>query len=108
VTLTLNLPDELAKELAAILPEAERDRFAVSAIAEALAERQTQEEAGLADALLAELDPEAEADRERAECRSVVEEGLADVDAGRDLVTFEEARRQWSVTDPGRQAADRA
>lgn len=87
--------------MTATLPEAERDRFALTTIANAMAARQKEAEARLAAALLADFDPE----RDAAECRSVVEEGLDDVDAGRDLVSFEEAKRRWEAERVARQSA---
>lgn len=71
----IEIPDELAIRLAALLPEEERNRFAVSAIADALHNRQQATEA--------------------ADCVSTVEEALAEMDAGRGLISFEEACRQW-------------
>jgi len=66
-TITLELPDDLAARLAALLPEGERDRFAVAAIADAL---------------------------ETCECVAAVEEALADRDAGR-TISFEEEIARW-------------
>ena len=97
MTLTLDLPEELAARLASLLPEADRDRFAVAAIADALAARQREDESRLAEALLAHLDPDAEPQREAAECRAAVEAGLLDVQAGRNTMTLEEARRRWAA-----------
>src|SRR5882724_4362895 len=96
MTLTLDLPEELASRLAMLLPEEERDRFAVAAIAEALAARQ-RSDAQLAASLLADLDPDKDPESEAAECISIVEEGLEDVDAGRNLISFEEACRRWEA-----------
>ena len=100
MTLTLNLPEELATRLAATLPEAERDRFALTAIADALAARQREAEARLEQVLLADYDPEQDA----AECRAIVEEGLDDVEAGRDIVSFDEAQRRWEAERATRRA----
>ena len=58
MTLTLNLPDELAARLASSLPEAERDRFALTAIEDALSELQHAAEARLKLSLLADFDAE--------------------------------------------------
>jgi hypothetical protein len=107
MTLTLDLPDELARQLAEFLPEGERDRFALAAIADALAARQLQDDGRLADALLADLDPELEPDREAAECRSAVEEGLSATDLGGDHITFDDARRRWQ-RKAGQQAPGRS
>ena len=93
MTLTLKLPEELAARLAATLPEAERDRFALAAIEDALAARQRESEARLEQTLLADFDSE----RDAAACRAIVEQGLDDVDAGRDLVAFDEAQRRWDA-----------
>jgi predicted transcriptional regulator len=78
MTVTLNLPDDLASQLAEILPEAERDRFLRAAIENAL------------DML-----------REDAEdCASVVERALEDLDAGRNVIPFDEACRRWDSGAP--------
>lgn len=106
MTFTIELPAELASRLMAILPEEERSRFAASAIAEALMARQREGDARLAAALLAELDPKKEPEREAAECRSIVEEGLEEVDAGRNLVSFEDVRRQWEAEKAARRTPD--
>ena len=96
MTLIIDLPDELASQLTAFLPAEDRDRFAVDAIAEAPAVRKQDADARLAASLLADLDPTNEPEREAAECIAIVEEGLEDVDTGRNLVSFEEVRRQWT------------
>ncbi|HZT41180.1 MAG TPA: hypothetical protein VFA07_03280 [Chthonomonadaceae bacterium] len=75
MTITIDLPDELASRLAELLPEEERNRFAVNAIAEALEARR----------------------RDTAECVTAVEQALADMDAGRNLIPFEEVSRQWEA-----------
>lgn len=93
MTLTIDLPEELASRLTALLPEEERDRFALSAIAEALETRQQEWEGRLAASLLAEIDPEQEPERESAKCLAAVEEGFADIEAGRHLVSLEAMRR---------------
>ena len=72
MTLTIDLPDELASRIKAILPEEERRQFAVSAIAEAI--------------LLREQDS--------AECIAAVEEGIADMKAGR-TISLEEEKAHW-------------
>jgi predicted transcriptional regulator len=107
MTITMDLPDELAARLAELLPEEERDRFAIAAIAEALAARLQDHDARLAASLIAEIDPQEEPEREAAECIAIVEEGLEDVDAGRNLISFEDARRQWEAEKQARQVADR-
>ena len=96
MTLILDLPEELAARLASLLPEEDRDRFAVAAIAEALATRQREDESRLAEALVADLYPDAEPEREAAECRAAIEEALVDVEAGRNTMTLDEARRRWA------------
>lgn len=73
MTITIDLPDELASRLAELLPEEERNRFAIAAIAEALEARK----------------------RDSSECIAAVEEALADMDEGRNLIPFEEVCRQW-------------
>ncbi len=71
MTLTIDLPDDLSSRLTALLPEEERVRFAVSAIADAL---HAQE-------------------RDSAECVSAVEEALQDMEAGRTVALKEEVAR---------------
>ena len=97
MTFTLDLPDKLASELTAIFPQEERNRFAVSAIADALTAWQQEADAQVAESLLAELDPELEPEREAAECMAIIEEGFRDIDTGRNLVSFEEACRRWEA-----------
>ncbi len=104
MSFTIELPEELASQLTALLPEVERRRFAVSAIAEALKARQRAGHARLAAVLLAELNPASEPEREAAECIAAVEEGLEDVDAGRALLSFEKVRRQWEAERTARRA----
>lgn len=86
MTLTIDLPDELAARLAELLPEEERDRFAVAAIAEALEARQS----------------------DSAECIEAVEQALADMDAGRNLIPFEDVCRQWDAEKASRREASGA
>lgn len=106
---SVELPDELAGRLAALLPEEERDGFAIAAIADALEARQREIEADerVLAALRADLDPEREPERDAAECVAAVEEALADVEAERNLVSFEEACRRWDAEKAARRA-DRA
>jgi predicted transcriptional regulator len=77
MTLTIDLPDELASRLAALLREEERSRFSVAAIADALAFRE-----------------------EEQNCIEVVEQALADMDEGRGLISLEEACRLWDADKP--------
>ena len=86
MTITIDLLDELASQLTARLQDSD---------------------ARLAASLVADIDPEREPEREAAECIAIVEEGLEDVDAGRNLISFEEARRQWEAEKTARRAADR-
>ena len=72
MTLIIDLPDELASRLAALLPEEERSSFSVAAIADALRFREDEKD-----------------------CFEVVEQALVDMDAGCGLVTFEDICRQW-------------
>jgi len=99
MTITIELPDELTERLNALLPEDERARFAVAAIADALQARQREEAADkrVLAALHADLDPDADPERDARECIAAGEEALADVDAGRGLVPFEEVRRRWEA-----------
>ncbi len=102
MTFTLDLPEELARQLTA-LPDAERSRFATAALADALDARVREGEARLIESLLAELDPEQEPEREAAECIAIVEQELADMEAGRGKsITLEEARRQWEAEKAAR------
>src|SRR5438309_9265873 len=64
-----------ASRLAALLPEEERGRFSVAAIADALAFRE-----------------------EEQDCVEVVEQALTDMDEGRGLISLEEARRSEEHT----------
>ena len=68
----MTLPDELANRLNVLLPEAEREHFALSA---------------LADAILAQ-------EQDSAECIAAVEEALADMEAGR-TISLEESIARW-------------
>jgi predicted transcriptional regulator len=74
MTITIELPEDLASQLAQVLPEEERDRFAIDAIAEALAARR----------------------RDADDCTAAVEQALADMDAGRNLIPFEDVCRHWA------------
>ena len=78
-TLTIDLPDELAVRFFSLLPEEERSRFSIAAIANALQFRQEEED-----------------------CVTVVEQALADLDEARGLVTFEEVCRQWDAEKAAR------
>ena len=82
LTVTINLPDELAAEFVSQLPEEERSQFSVAAIADALRFRQEED------------------------CVSVVEQALADMDAGIGLVSFEEVCRQWDAEKAARSVTD--
>jgi hypothetical protein len=99
MTITLELPEELASQLESALPTGERNRFAVSAIADALAARRRRDDERLADTLLAEYDPAMDPEREAAECRAAVEGELADADPIRGAITLDEARRRWEASD---------
>lgn len=83
LTLTIQLPDELASRFMT-LPEDERTQFSIAAIAEALRFRQDEEE----------------------DCVTVVEQALADMDAGTGLVSFEEACRRWDAEKASRRTTD--
>ena len=82
MTLTIDLPDEMASRLNALLPEEERGRFAVSAIS---------------DALLAH-------EHDSAECIAAVEDALNDLGAER-TVSFEEENSRWQEQKAVLQAA---
>ncbi len=96
MTITIELPDELTERLNALLPEDERARFAVAAIADALQTRQREDEADerVLAALRADLDPDADPERDERECIAAVEEAFADMDAGR-TISFEEVAVRW-------------
>jgi len=83
MTLKLDLPDDIASKLAKLLPEGERDRFALSAISEAL------------DARI----------HDSAECRAAVERALEDMDTGRNVIPFEDLCRAWDSEKLARQNA---
>ena len=72
----------MASRFVAILPEEERDAFSVAAIADALMLREDETE----------------------DCVTVVEQALADMDAGRGLVAFEDLRRQWDAEEAAQKA----
>ena len=91
-----------------MLPDAERSRFAVAAIADALNARLRQADTRLVEPSFADADPEQEPEREDEEFRALIEAGLDDIDAGRDLVSFEEACRRWEAEKAARQIARRA
>jgi predicted transcriptional regulator len=77
MTLTIELPDELAFRLMALLPEEARERFAVSAIAEALLAQES----------------------DSAECIAAVEEALAEMETGH-TVSFDEEIARWQSPPP--------
>ena len=99
MSIILELPEELASRLAALLPEGERDQFALSAIEAALAARRRDEEdARLAATLSADLDPVKEPERNAAECIAVVEAELEDMQAGRGVsYSLEEMSQRWEA-----------
>ena len=72
MTLTLDLPEELAFRLNALLPEEERKHFALSAIAEALSAQE----------------------KDSVACIAGVEEALQDIEAGRTF-SLEEEKARW-------------
>ena len=72
MTLTIDLPDELASRLMALLPEEARERFAVSAIEEALLAQE----------------------RDSAECMVAVEEALAEMETGQSI-SLEAEKARW-------------
>ncbi len=72
MTLTIDLPEELASRLAASMPEEERSEFTIHAIADALEARR----------------------RDEAECIAALEEALEDMKMGRSL-SFEEEQARW-------------
>ena len=83
LTLTIDLPDELAARFITLLSEGERRRFSVAAIADALQFRQDED----------------------SDCVTAVEQALADMDAGKGLISFEEVCRQWDAEKASRKPA---
>lgn len=92
--MTIELPEPLAAELAALVPEAERDRFAVAAVADAVLVRQRASEGSAGPA----------AERDAAECVRAVEEALVEMDAGRGLISFEDVTQLWEADKAARRA----
>lgn len=84
MTIIIELPEELASRLAASMPEEERSEFTIHAIADALEMRC----------------------RDEAECVAAVEAALIDMDAGRGLISFEDACRQWDA-EPTKERLER-
>ena len=94
MTLTIDLPEELACRLTERYPESERGLFAVSAIADALdLQEQEVDESRLIAALNAELNPALEPERDEAECLAIIEAEVTDMRAGGITYSFEEATR---------------
>jgi hypothetical protein len=106
MNLRIDLPEELASRLMALLPEEEWNRFAVSAIAEALAERQRVLD-GRDLGPLADPIEEKEPEREATECVAAVEEGSDDANTGSGLPSFEEIASQWEDEQFSRRATER-
>ena len=101
MTITIELPDELAARLAARLPEEERDRFAIAAIADALNQaeqadalplRPFSEYASEADYVAAAADS-AQAHSLDPDTCAAIAKGIADWEAGHTL-SLSEARAQ--------------
>ena len=84
MTFTIDLPEELASRFVALLPEEERSRFSAAAIADALLLRE----------------------EEGDDCVTAVEQALAEMDAGRGLVPFEEICRQWDAEKAARKSTE--
>jgi len=74
ITLTIDLPDELAERLAS-WSEEERRRFSAHAISDALSFRQEEE----------------------GDCETVVQQALDDMNAGVGLISFEDFCRRWDA-----------
>jgi hypothetical protein len=104
MTLTINLPDELASRLTRLLPEQEHDRFTLSALDNALNVRQQEYEARFAESLLVDIDPEQEPEREAAECTAIIEAEFAAMQTNDDSLTLEEVRQQWESEKAARRA----
>jgi hypothetical protein len=104
MTLTINLPDELASRLTRLLPEQEHDRFTLSALDDALTARQQEYEARFAESLLAEIDIEQEPEREAVECTAIIEAEFAAMQTNDDSLTLEEVRQQWESEKAARRA----
>lgn len=79
---TLELPDELATQLMA-LPESERNRYATAAFW-----HYTEEVDNVAGE---------DSEEKEDECIAIVEQALADVEAGRNMVHFEDVLRRYEA-----------
>lgn len=95
--MTITLPEKLAAQMTTLLPEEEREDFATDAIADALEARRLAAETDdrILAAFRADLDPDLEPERDAAECVAIVNAALADMEAGRGLISFEEAKSRW-------------
>jgi hypothetical protein len=91
--MTIEIPEPLAAELAELFPATERDGFAVAAVAEAVLARRQQIESGMGTKV-----------GDEEECVQAVREALVEMDAGRGLVSFEEASHRWDVQKAARRA----
>ncbi len=133
MTLTIELPDNLASQLMTRTTKEERNAFVVEAVADALnplsdegeerfvhdggifvggkplSKEEQEGEARLLAALNAELDPEKEPERDAAECKRIVDAEIADMDAGiGKSYTLEETWEWLDAQWAARQAAKSA
>ena len=122
MTLTIELPENLASQLMTRTTEEERNAFVVEAVADALnplsdegeerfvhdggifvgGKPLTKEEQEIDARWLAALnviiDPEKEPERDAAELRAIIEAEIADMDAGKGKsYSMEEMREMWAV-----------
>ena len=111
MTLTIELPDNLASQFAEQVTPKERDKFSINAIADALAQRQKEMEeldARWLAALNAELDPEKEPERDAAECKAAIKASIAEAEAGGKSYTLEETWEWLDAQSAARRAAKSA
>ena len=108
MTLTIELPDTLAAEFVEQIKTEERKTFSINAIADALALRRKEmdeADARWLAALNAIIDPEKEPERDAAEVRAIIEEGIEELEAGVKLLTLEEVQERWEAQWAARLAA---
>ena len=93
-TLTIELPEELFARLND-LPREERSLFVAAALSGDLSPNLSE---AIADALYAaELEANFDPITDAEECRLGIEEGLADIEAGRDI-SIEELMERYGIT----------
>lgn len=111
MTLTIELPDNLASQFAEQVTPKERNTFFAEAIADKLSLRQKEMEeldTRWLAALNAELDPEKEPERDAAECKAAIEASIAEAEAGGKSYTLEEMSAWIKAQSAARLAAKSA